>query len=81
MMNLCSYAPTAPTSQVRKRPSRRRVPCRLLLEPLEDRCLPSGFRPIDEVGNNHDHPLEGTAGRRLRRVSPVAYADGISAPS
>jgi hypothetical protein len=53
------------------------------LEPLEARCAPTalGFRPIDEVGNNTANPTEGTAGTDLLRVSPAAYADGISAPS
>jgi hypothetical protein len=57
------------------------------LEPLEDRCLlsvsPTDFRPINEVGNNQTPGLEnlGTAGTDLLRLSPVAYADGISAPS
>jgi hypothetical protein len=50
---------------------------------MEQRCLPSvtGFRPIDEFGNNLAHPTEGTAGTDLLRISPVAYADKISAPS
>jgi hypothetical protein len=53
------------------------------LEALEERCLPStsGFRPIDEVGNNVDNPSQGTANTDLLRLSPVAYADGSSAPS
>src|SRR5262249_22503761 len=38
-------------------------------------------RPIDEVGNNVARPTLGTAGTDLLRVSPAAYADGISAPS
>lgn len=48
---------------------------RLILEQLEDRCVPSvtGFRPIDEVGNNIDDPTLGTAGIDLLRVSPAAY--------
>ena len=55
----------------------------LSVERLEDRCLPSvtGFRPIDEVENNIANPNWGTAGTDLIRISPVAYADGISAPS
>jgi hypothetical protein len=61
----------------------RRRPSRLQLERLEDYCLLSvtGFRPIDEVGNNVADPTEGTAGTDLLRVSPAAYADGVSAPS
>jgi hypothetical protein len=50
---------------------------------LETRCLPDGggFRPISEVGNNLANPTQGTAGADLLRVSPAAYADGVSAPS
>jgi hypothetical protein len=54
------------------------------VEPLESRCLLSGvtgYRPIDEVGNNLANPPEGTANTDLLRVSPAAYVDGISAPS
>jgi hypothetical protein len=52
------------------------------VELLEDRCLLSaGIRPIDEVGNNLANPTWGMAGTDLLRVSPVAYADGISTPS
>jgi hypothetical protein len=58
----------------------------LHIEQLEERNLLSvtgtGFRPIDEVGNNIvSNPMWGTAGSDLLRNSPVAYADGISAPS
>jgi hypothetical protein len=63
--------------------SSRRASARLQLEGLEGRCLPSasGFRPIDEVGNNTVNPSEGTAGTDLLRISPAAYTDGISSPS
>jgi peroxidase len=56
---------------------------RLELEILEERSLLSvtGYRPIDEVENNLANPTLGTAGTDLVRVSPAAYADGISAPS
>jgi hypothetical protein len=70
------------------------VAARLRLEQLECRTLPSGwpipgwlalpasgYRPINEVGNNVANPTLGTAGTDLLRVSPVAYADGISSPS
>jgi peroxidase len=55
----------------------------LVLEQLEDRVQPSvaGFRPIDETGNNTAQPTLGTAGTDLLRVSPVAYADGVSSPA
>jgi hypothetical protein len=51
------------------------------IEPLEDRTVPSSFRPITEVGNNVANPTLGAAGTDLLRLSPAAYADGISAPS
>jgi hypothetical protein len=53
------------------------------IERLEDRCTPTatGFRPIDEVGNNVADPTLGTAGTDLSRLSAPAYADGISSPS
>jgi hypothetical protein len=61
------------------------------VEQLETRCLlsVSGVRPIDEVRNNLNHPnwgaapadQTGGAAIQLLRVSPVAYADGVSAPS
>jgi peroxidase len=67
-----------------RKPRLRRVPpTRLILERLEERVVPSatGTRPITEVGNNIASPTLGTAGTDLLRVSPVAYADGISSPS
>jgi hypothetical protein len=45
------------------------------------------FRPIDELGNNVAHPLQGTAGTDLLRLSPAAYrpaadgGDGLNTPS
>ena len=51
------------------------------LETLEDRTVPSSFRPITEVGNNITNPTLGVANTDLLRISPVAYADGISSPS
>src|SRR4051794_34034068 len=55
---------------------------RLRLEELENRCLmdASGFRPIDEIGNNQTNTALGTAGTDLLRVSPSAYANGINTP-
>jgi hypothetical protein len=71
----------APKPSSRKpRPSGRRPG----VEALESRCLLSGvtgYRPITEVGNNVANPNWGTAGTDLLRTSPVAYADGVSAPS
>jgi hypothetical protein len=52
------------------------------METLEERTLlSSGFRAIDGFGNNIANPTWGQAGTDLLRISPVAYADGISAPS
>jgi peroxidase len=71
------------TSQTTRGKQRER--CRSLppgLELLEARCLlDGGFRTISGAFNNLDHPMWGAAGTDLLRVSPVAYADGISAPS
>jgi hypothetical protein len=74
-----------------KRKSQRRGRQCLRLEPLETRCLLSGgpVRPIDEVGNNAANPnwgaapadQPGGAAIQLLRISPAAYADGLSAPS
>jgi hypothetical protein len=73
-------------SHARKRcpvPRRRRPgAAQLDLELLEMRCLlDSGFRSITGFGNNPDHLTWGMSGTDLLRVSPVAYADGISQPS
>jgi peroxidase len=70
-----------------KRSRKRRQPpaSRPGVEALEVRCVPTatatGFRPIDEVGNNVANPTQATAGTDLLRLSPAAYADGTSAPS
>ena len=69
-------------STANHRKSAQRDKLRFALEQLEDRVQPSvtGFRPIDETGNNAAKPTLGTAGTDLLRVSPVAYADGVSLP-
>jgi hypothetical protein len=41
----------------------------------------TGFEPINEVGNNVVNVDWGTAGTDLIRLTPAAYADGISSPS
>jgi hypothetical protein len=51
------------------------------VETLESRTLLSSYRSIDGYGNNQANPTWGQAGTDLARVSPVAYADGISTPS
>lgn len=53
------------------------------LELLEQRCLlsVSGYRPIDEVGNNVANPNWGTAGSDLLRLTPAYYANGYNSPS
>src|SRR3954463_5570772 len=55
----------------------------LRVERLEDRVTPtgSGVRSIDGTGNNLAHPTWGAAGTDLIRLSPAAYADGVSSPS
>jgi hypothetical protein len=75
------------------RSRRRPAPPRryLALERLEERALRSalaglalhdaGFRSITGFGNNLANPSWGQAGTDLLRISPAAYADGISAPS
>jgi hypothetical protein len=69
----------SPKGKARK-PLRGRRPW---VEPLEDRCVLSApvFRPISEVGNNVANPNWGAANTDLLRLSPVAYADGVSTPS
>jgi hypothetical protein len=47
---------------------------------LEQRLV-LDFRSISGFGNNIVHPHFGQAGTNLLRLSPVAYADGISRPS
>ena len=62
---------------------------RFELEALEERCQPSvtGFRPVDEVGNNEANPNLAIAGTDLLRLSPAAYkpvangGDGLTTPS
>ncbi|HEY2787248.1 MAG TPA: peroxidase family protein [Fimbriiglobus sp.] len=43
--------------------------------------MSSAFASIDGTGNNLAKPLQGSAGTDLIRISPVAYADGVSSPS
>src|SRR5262249_52982972 len=48
---------------------------------LEERCLlATGFRSITGYGNNEANPTWGSANTALLRISPAAYADGISSP-
>jgi hypothetical protein len=55
---------------------------RLQVQALEERTSPTNvFRSIDGMGNNLTQPAWGSAGTDLIRVSPVGYADGISAPA
>jgi hypothetical protein len=55
----------------------------LRLERLEDRVQPAVFYSADGSGNNTGvgHSSWGQAGADLIRLSPVAYADGISSPA
>jgi hypothetical protein len=81
---LCLGSPRPLTSKrlLREVALLERWRCRLRLESLETRCLlDSGFRSITGYGNNTEHPTWGQSGSDLLRISPVAYADGLSAPS
>jgi hypothetical protein len=60
--------------------ARRRPATRLFLEHLETRIVPD-VRSITGFGNNLVDPDQGMSGTDLIRKSPVAYADGKSAPS
>jgi hypothetical protein len=67
---------------VRGKAARRHRGLPLWPELLEARCLlDAGFRSITGFGNNVTNPAWGQSGTDLLRVSPVAYADGKSAPS
>lgn len=48
-------------------------------QPLHPAPLPP--ESFDGTGNNVAHPAWGSAGANLLRLSPAAYADGVSAPS
>jgi len=61
-----------------------------LVERLESRSMmaaqpilpaPPPPESIDGTGNNVAHPTWGSSGADLLRLSPAAYADGVSAPS
>jgi peroxidase len=59
---------------------RRPRTCKPQVEQLETRVV-MDVRSITGVGNNLDHLTWGAGDTALLRVSPVAYADGTSAPS
>jgi peroxidase len=83
MSSACVVYGIGPKSLGRRpRKTRARTRPRLYVEVLEGRIVPSTtMEPIDGSGNNVADPSLGAAGTDLLRVSPVAYADGISAPS
>ncbi|MEI6239390.1 MAG: peroxidase family protein [Planctomycetia bacterium] len=73
----------------KKRPARG-LSLRTGVEQLETRAMmaaqplaPAPLAPesVDGRGNNVAHPEWGSAGVDLLRLSPAAYADGVSAPS
>jgi hypothetical protein len=70
----------ARTSQPRRTRPQTKAAVRPGIESLEYRIVPD-VRSITGFGNNLVNPEYGQAGTDLLRVSPVAYADGISAPS
>lgn len=71
----------------RPRPQLERLEARTVLSTLPTSTgaslltMLASYRPVDEVGNNAANPTLGTAGTDLLRLSPVAYADGVSAAS
>jgi peroxidase len=68
--------------QARPTPTIRRRRYRLEVDALESRTLLSAaFYSVDGTGNNLANPAQGSAGSDLLRMSPAAYADGVSAPS
>jgi hypothetical protein len=68
--------------RLKSKAPKRRGGVRPGIELLEARnLLDSSFRSITGFGNNIANPTWGQAGTDLLRVSPVAYADGISTPS
>jgi hypothetical protein len=71
------------TVRPESRSKSRRKRCRLGVELLEARCLLSSdpFRSVTGFGNNVANSTWGQSGTDLLRVSPIAYADGISSPS
>jgi hypothetical protein len=87
-MSPCSRWPPPDSQTATTRRGSRRTPApirrhyRPESEPLEERTLLAAtFYTIDGSGNNVDNPTWGSAGTDLIRVSPAAYADGISAPA
>ena len=68
-----------PLKSGRGQPTARRG-FRPALELLEERCV-LDVRSITGVGNNLVNMGWGSAGTDLLRISPVAYADGVSSPS
>ena len=65
--------------------TRRAQSIRAMVEHLEQRSMmaaqPLGTQSLDGTGNNLLHPEWGSTAENLLRISPVAYADGISTPS
>jgi hypothetical protein len=78
-----SLAWAAKWSRVSTGRSRRRPRVGSVFELLESRRLmsSSGYEPIDGVGNNVVNVDWGATGTDLLRLTPAAYADGISSPS
>ncbi len=55
--------------------------CILILFGLASTPLDGQIRSYDGYGNNEQFPLFGTVGSPLRQVTPLAFADSISAPN
>jgi len=69
----------APAQSVRTGVERLESRSMMAAQPIAPLPLPP--EPIDGAGNNAAHPSWGSAGADLLRLSPVAYADGVSAPA
>jgi hypothetical protein len=86
MVSLSTRSPSPATASTRDRSShashpRPSTPAAMRRNPDPSTSGSTGYRPIDGVGNNAANPDRGSAGTDLIRISPVAYADGVSAPS
>lgn len=61
----------------------RTTSSRLIVERLEDRCVPAvtDFRSMDGTGNNLTNPDWGSTDEQLLRMAAAAYADGLASPA
>lgn len=69
----------APRTSLQARIERLESRSMMAAQPLGPAPLPP--EALDGTGNNVAHPTWGSTGADLLRLSPAAYADGVSAPS